>query len=277
MSRTNINFKIGDNKMKVQNYDSKKDKAHLENNYVSLEKTSEEQNNILSYFAKFLVSEGKILGRSMWNDELKKDLLEIMCKSTLSNSKYIDKSGIFSIGKNGDISRKKSNKPNTQSAFVMGDQLLINSLFYTDGKMTEIKKTCNPELYKHAQFLSKWWSDKKSNLLTTFENRLRNYLKDLERANSDNVKKDKKEKFEDLNPLQSIFYQIFGKDVLNPKKKHNKNALNLKMFNNTSDGYKVEIFDECFYDAMEKYAERTNIDLVEQGISKDMIVKYKNS
>jgi hypothetical protein len=159
----------------------------------------------------------------------------------------------------------------------MGEQLLINSLFYTDGKMTEIKKTCNPDLYKHAQLLSKWWSDKKSNLLTTFENRLRNYLKDLERADSDNVKKDKKENFEDLNPLQSIFYQIFGKDVLNPKKKNNKNALNLKMFNNTSDGYKVEIFDECFFEALENFAEKSNIDLVEQGISKDMIVKYKNS
>lgn len=277
MSRTNINFKIGDSKMKVQDYNSKKDKAHLENNYVSLEKTSEEQHNILSYFAKFLVSDGKVLGRSKWNEELRKDLLAIMCKSTLSNSKYIDKSGIFSVNKKAEISRKKSNLPNTQSAFVMGEQLLINSLFYTEGKMTEIKKTCNPNLYKHAQELSKWWSDKKSNLLTTFENRLRNYLKDLERADSVNVAKDKKDNFADLNPLQSIFYQIFGRDVLNPKKKNNKNALNLKMFNNTSDGYNVEIFDKCFFEALENFAEKSNIDLVEQGISKDMIVKYKNS
>ena len=263
--------------MKVENYESKKDKAHLENNYVSLEKTSNEQNNILSYFAKFLVSDGKVLGRSLWNDELKKDLLEIMCKSTLSDSKYIDKSGIFSVDKKAGISRKKSTLPNTHSAYVMGESLLINSLFYTDGKMTEIKKTCNPDLYKQATLLKKWWTDKKSNLLSTFENRLRNYIKDLQRADSDNVGKDKKDNFEDLNPLQSVFYQMFGKDVLNSGKKNNRNALNLKMFNNTSEGYNAETFDELMYEAFEKFAEVSKIDLALQGISKDMIVKYKSN
>ena len=266
-------------KIKVNEYTSKKDKGDLNINYNALEKTSAEQHNILSYFAKFLIKDNKVVKRSLWNSELKKDLLEIMCKKTLSDPKYVEQSGIFSIVKNEDgtkeVTRKKSNLPDTQSAYVIDDSVLINMSFYTEGKTSEIKKTCNIELHDEIAKLQKWWSDKKSNLLTTFENKLRTYLKDEEALKVSVTGKKDKEKLLELNPLQSLFRQIFGKDVLNSTVKPNKNALNLKMFNNTAQGYDVEKFDEIFFRAFQEYAESTNVDLALQSISKKDIIKYK--
>ena len=266
-------------KIKANGYTSKKDKGDLNINYNALEKTSAEQHNILSYFAKFLVEDNKVIKRSLWNSELKKDLLEIMCKKTLSDPTYVDKSGIFSIGENEDGTkeaiRKKSNLPDTQSAYVIGDSVLINMSFYTEGKTSEIKKTCNKELHDEIAKLSKWWSDKKSNLLSTFENRLRTYLKDEQALKVSVTGKKDKEKLLELNALQSLFRQMFGKDVLNSTVKPNKNALNLKMFNNTAEGYDVDKFDEIFFRAFEEYAESTNVDLALQSISKKDIIKYK--
>ena len=262
-------------KIKANGYTSKKDKGDLNNNYNALLITSEEQHNILSYFAKFLIEDNKVVKRSLWNSELKKDLLEIMCKKTLSDPKYVEQSGIFSIGENKEVTRKKSTLPDTQSAYVIGDSVLINMSFYTEGKTSEIKKTCNKELHGEILKLSKWWSDKKSNLLSTFENKLKTYLKDEQALEVSVTGKKDKEKLLELNPLQSLFRQMFGKDVLNSTVKPNKNALNLKMFNNTAEGYDAEKFDEIFFRAFQEYAESTNNDLALQSISEKDIIKYK--
>ena len=82
--------------------------------------------------------------------------------------------------------------------------------------------------------------------MSTFENRLRTYLKDEQALKVSVTGKKDKEKLLELNALQSLFRQMFGKDVLNPTVKPNKNALNLKMFNNTAEGYDVDKFDEPY-------------------------------